>query len=82
MSQQRLLEEWNKFARALKLENASEVQRREMRRAFYAGAWAIMNRLSQDVSQGDEQTPEDDRLLEDFQNECRKFNQDVMEGRA
>ena len=35
-------EEWESFARAVLPPNCSTVQRWEMRRAFYAGAWAML----------------------------------------
>lgn len=38
----RIASEWNNFEKAVIPSNAPLVQRKEMRRAFYAGAWAIL----------------------------------------
>jgi hypothetical protein len=42
MTRQLMAEEWNKFAGRILPLNASAVQRREMWRAFYAGAFALL----------------------------------------
>ncbi len=42
MNRMLLRAEWDKFARAVFPPNVSEIQRTEMRRAFYAGAESIL----------------------------------------
>lgn len=40
-------ESWNQFRAAVMPPNASNVQIQEMRRAFYAGAWAMFCTMNQ-----------------------------------
>jgi hypothetical protein len=63
---------WQKLMVDCKLQNAPAVQKREMRRAFYAGA-AVM--LSLVESLGDEGTDEDAAVasLKDLAKECADF---------
>ena len=60
---------------------APPVQVQEMRRAFYAGAHAMMTVLNVVTTDGvsDE---EGEAILEDADQELRRFAKDVLEGKA
>ena len=74
-------QEWQSFASRL-LEKAPDIQRREMRRAFYAGAWAFLQRTGKELSNEDEMTPADESLMEGIAAEFEAFLDDVKAGRA
>lgn len=77
-------EEWESFETAL-LQDAGDIQRQEMRRAFYAGAQSFFSILTSSVSQTenpDEVTEEDMNLLDALAKELEQFGKDVEEGRA
>lgn len=79
----RIAEQWDDFARALELHKTSPVQRQEMRRAFYGGAWALYNLQMNEVSvHGDDATPEDLQMMADLDQELREFAENVKGGRA
>ncbi len=74
-------EDWESFATAVLPSNASAVQRREMRRAFYGGAWAaltLMVDLGEPSVSVDEGADGLDRLLR----ECVAFNDQIRKGEA
>jgi len=75
-------EEWNEFARRVLPPDCSSIQKRESRRAFYAGAWAVMIKISESISHESEPTDEDLSLMDDVHAEMEKFALDVLEGRA
>jgi hypothetical protein len=73
-----LLDEWLKFEKAVMPEDASDVQRREMCRAFYAGAWCLLNLMGEAADKpGDEAGVQ---LLENVTVECMTFVQDTLKG--
>lgn len=77
-------EQWESFEAAL-LQEAGDVQRQEMRRAFYAGAQcflAIMTSTLSETEDPDEITEGDMALLDNLSNELEQFGKDVEEGRA
>lgn len=77
----RIREAWTDFATAVIPAGASEVQRVEMRRAFYGGAWAMLTMF---MAIGTDEVSEDDgvRWLEEVKQECEAFTRDVTAGRA
>lgn len=54
-----------------------EVQFTETRRAFFAGAWAVLCAL-----EGEEIAYERSLLAAEMAEECRQFKQDVLAGKA
>jgi hypothetical protein len=78
-----LTEQYESFKDAVGLRHASATQRREMKRAFFAGAWAyyslVMNLL--DPSTPDD-TPQDLTLMAALDQEMRDFKDDVVSGKA
>jgi hypothetical protein len=81
MPQNLMAVEWAQFANRVLPKNAPEVQRREMKRAFYAGAHAIVFRLISSFAPEHEVTDTDLAVMEDLDLELRNFIKDVAEGR-
>ncbi len=79
---QRLLEQWNSYAQKVVPNDAHETQRRECRRAFYAGAVAMNAIVMAGLTPGPGSTAEDERMMIDLGDEMKEFNQMVLEGRA
>jgi hypothetical protein len=65
-------ESWESFESAVMPPGVPAVQRSEMRRAFYAGAWAVLCVLRR---LGDDDVSEETggRVLESLTEECRRF---------
>lgn len=79
----RLLQgEWETFVEAIGLTAAPEVQRTDMRRAFFAGARAYSGFIMRHASGGDEPIQEDMAMMEALQVEMSAFLEDMMAGRA
>ncbi|HZT29697.1 MAG TPA: hypothetical protein VFA33_07440 [Bryobacteraceae bacterium] len=78
----RMAEQWDQFARAVLPPGVSEIQRREMRRAFYAGAESILFRVIQAFAPESEPTDADLQIMEDLHQELRDFGEMVKQGRA
>lgn len=76
-----IAEQWAVLEAAVIPKNAPPVQRQEMRRAFYAGAEAML-RLQWGV--GDKAVSEDAgvAMMEGWHEECRLFAQQVAAGDA
>lgn len=74
--------EWQSFVRAVQIENAPDLQKREMRRVFFAGARAYSSLLMRLTEAGDEPTDGDMALMEALEVEMAAFARDVAEGRA
>ena len=76
-----IAEQWAAFEVLVVPKDAPPVQRQEMRRAFYAGAETML-RLSYSV--GDKSISENAgvAMLEGWHDECRRFAQQVAQGRA
>jgi hypothetical protein len=74
-------EQWNLFEVLIVPKNAHQVQRQEMRRAFYAGAEAMM-RIQWQV--GEESISEDAgvAILEGCRDEMQRFAMQVQNGGA
>lgn len=64
--------EWEEFERRVMPRGAPPVQRNEMRRAFFAGAYGM---LSMSAALGNADVPEDDAVasLEGWKNEIEAF---------
>jgi hypothetical protein len=73
-------EEWERYALSCIPPEAPEIQFRECRRAFFAGASALMNRV---IEIGNDPISEEEgcRILSAIEAECRQFCVDVAEGR-
>lgn len=76
-----IAEQWAAFEAAVVPKSAPPVQRQEMRRAFYAGAEAML-RMQWDI--GDEAVSENAgvAMMEGWHDECRRFAQQVANGAA
>ncbi len=74
-------EAWESFEAAVIPEDAPAVQRSEMRRAFYAGAWAMLMGCS---SIGETSVTEEEgvAMLESWKKECERFYLMMNMGRA
>lgn len=74
-------EAWASFAAATMPDDAHPIQVQEMRRGFYAGVWFLL----MEVTATDyEQIPPEDAALRllSWIEECTRFKQDVLKGRA
>lgn len=78
-----LAEQWADFAeQVLDGPNIGDVQRREMRRAFYAGAESLLRAVMLGLEPGVEPTDEDIRRMEEIDADLKAFAEDVKAGRA
>jgi hypothetical protein len=82
MRQNRVQEEWLKFRQTVIPKDASAVQLQEMRRAFYGGAHAILQRILRGLGPGEEPLPEDLRMMAEIEAELKDFVEAVKTGRA
>jgi hypothetical protein len=73
---------WREFEQRCVPAAAAQVQRREMRRSFYAGASALFSLVMRELSPGPDCEPADERLMDDLSREMRQFEQDVRQNRA
>lgn len=74
---------WNNFATQVLPPNASDVQRKEMRRAFYAGVECTLNRLGSEMSPGDScDDPSDEQVIKEVHKELSQFAADIKAGKA
>jgi len=72
---------WQSYAAHVLPPNASDTQRRETRRAFYAGALSIFNVIVDSLTDGPEPQEEDVRTIEALSEELSAFAQVVREGK-
>lgn len=77
-----MAQQWDQFARAILPAGVSQVQRQEMRRAFYAGAQAILFRVIQAFAPETEPTDADVQIMKDLNQELSDFADLVKQGRA
>lgn len=77
-----MAEQWDQFARAVLPRDASITQKREMRRAFYAGGQAIIFKIVTALAPDAEPTEDDLKLMDDLHQELNAFAADVKAGRA
>jgi len=77
MKRQRLAEQWDSFSREVVPRDASVTQRKETRRAFYAGALGVLPLIMHG-----EPTEEDLSLLRDLREELAEFAKSVLAGKS
>lgn len=82
MKRQLMAEQWDTFARAYLPSGCSATQRREMRRAFYAGAQGILMKVIASLAPDGEPTTEDLALMDSLERELSDFAEAVKAGRA
>jgi hypothetical protein len=82
IKQRLMAEQWELFVQAVGLNAVSEVQRSEMRRAFYAGAHAILIRVIAAFAPEGEPTDADMEIMESVHQELLDFAKDLKDGRA
>ncbi|WP_267358518.1 MULTISPECIES: hypothetical protein [unclassified Methylobacterium] len=66
----------------MQLQDTPDIQKREMKRAFMAGARSYSGLIMRHVSGGDEVTETDLAMMEALEVEMAAFLADVMAGRA
>ncbi len=64
------------------LRDASPIQRKEMKRAFYAGAQCILFRVIQSFAPETEPTEADIQVMGDVHQELQDFAKLIQEGKA
>ena len=79
MKRQLMGEQWNKYIRLDLAEGCSTAQRSEIRRAFYAGAQALLMEIA---NLPREPTEEAKQAIEDLKQELVDFAEAVTQGRA
>jgi len=82
IKRQLMAEQWNEFSRQIIHKDAPEIQKREMRRAFYAGAQSILFRVIESFAPESEPTDEDLKIIEDLHQELQDFAKRVQQGLA
>lgn len=75
-------EQWDSFARAVLPPGCPPLQKQEMRRAFYAGAEGIFNKILIALAPESEPTEEDLQMMTGIENELTEFACAVKAGRA
>ena len=76
---------WESFSKACGLESASEVQRREMRRAYFAGGISLTSMLLtllDDTGNPNDVTDFDEQLMNWIQHEFEQYQRDLESGKA
>lgn len=73
-------EQWDQFSRAIMPKDAPSDQRREMRRAFYAGAQAVLFGVIVAMAPEEEVTDSDMAALQGVQDELKDFFDGVTKG--
>lgn len=75
-----LAEQWDLFQAMVLRADVSQIQRRDMRRAFYAGAQALENVMMRGVSASEEVTLADLELMASVSLELAQFGQAIGKG--
>jgi biotin synthase-like enzyme len=73
---------WASYERDVIPTKAGAIQRQESRRAFYAGAAALFGAVLRGLTEGEEPTEEDLRMLDELQEELVEHARDVAAGKA
>jgi hypothetical protein len=68
---------WASYEQQVMPADATEVQRKESRDCFYAGAGIVFNLLMHGLSEGAGETPEDLALLDNLHAEIRAFETEL-----
>jgi hypothetical protein len=81
---ERFGETWKDYRTKVLPLDAPAIQARECRRAYYAGAWALLSILLGQLEQNTdgEPTAADLRLMDDLHAEMLAFGERVKEGKA
>lgn len=82
MKRQLMAEQWDVFARTVLPQGCSLLQKQEMRRAFYAGAQAILFKVITSFAPEEEPTEADLQIMENVYEELQDFASQVKQGRA
>lgn len=78
----KLAKAWATYEHRVLPGNCSDNQRIETRRAFYAGAAALLDLMISGMSDDEHCTPEDEDHLNGLKDECDQFLAEVIAGRA
>lgn len=73
--------QWESYARDVLPPGCSQVQRTETKRAFYAGAQALLMRILARLSPDAEPTEEDMFMMHGIEHELSQFAADVAAGK-
>lgn len=76
---------WESFSKAARLENTSAIQRREMRRAYFAGGVSLISMLLtllDDTGNPNDVTDFDEQLMNWIQHEFEQYGRDLESGKA
>lgn len=73
---------WATYAERVLPTHAGPVQRAETKRAFFAGAGELLNRILLSLDGGTDATEADLSMMDDVDAELKAFVLDVTEGRA
>lgn len=73
---------WATFEEKVLPATAPDVQKRETKRAFYAGASSLLNALARAMSTGGEVTDADIAAMDSVAAELNEFDEDVRNGKA
>ena len=76
-----IADQWAEFERRILPKNAPTVQRVETKRAFYAGAQAVLFVMVQ-IADADASDEAGAAILEGLHDECRRFGAEIAAGRA
>lgn len=82
MKRKLMAEQWDQFSRSVLPKDAPLTQRTEMRRAFYAGAQAILFRVIDAFAPETDPTEEDLQVMQDVHDELQEFGKLIQQGRA
>ncbi len=82
VERQLLKEQWDSFAAKLLPRECGIIQRREMKRAFYAGALALLYGVMSEFDPGTEATAADSIIIESVAKELDDFAEMVKQRRA
>jgi len=74
--------EWELFTKIVLPKNCGEVQRRDMRRAFYTGASAFMSIVMDFLDPGTEATDADVQRMDEIYRELLEFGENVKKSAA
>ena len=77
-----LADQWSQFVRKVGLTNMHAIQRKEMRRAFYAGAASLLDAMMTGLDEDREPTADDLAYLDRISDELEKFGLDIAAGKA
>lgn len=75
-------EQWNSFAQIVLPKECSDLQRKEMRRAFFAGAVALWEIFFRGLTDGDDVNPQDLEKMADLQAEFGLYLERLKRGAA